>query len=296
MIDYYTVVPLANVQLPPGSCYELGGNVALIETPGWLIKDRMLDRLSEFDRREVQECKYALVASYKAAALGDPDPDWKGKEPKSIQETKYEHCVFGNLALWLCRPSPVHFRVVIHAPDYGSGALAQQVTYHSPLLCHPYDAQERLRAEDLPLASQLHRSILQAEQQGPIWTAVRAAWAALTINMEVVRYTLFWIVLEALFGPDDAHEITYRLSLRLARFLETDREQARSLFSVAKQCYKFRSKIVHGRWKDDPESTKRVAETETLVRRSLVRVLSDEEQMKTFSDRTREHFLDELVI
>ncbi len=294
--NYYTVAPLVNVHLPQGSRHELAGNLILAETPGWLIKDRMLESLDESDRHAVRSSKYALIASYEAAALGEPDPDWKGKGPKSIQETKYEHCVLANLALWLCCPSPVHFSVVVHAPDFGSGPVSQRMTCHAPLLCHPDDAKKRLRAEDLRLASLLHRSLVEAEQQGTIWTAVRSAWAALQTNMEVVRYALLWIVLEALFGPDDAREITYRLSLRLVRFLETDREQMRSLFSTAKKCYAFRSKIVHGRWKDDPETTKRIAETEALVRRSLIRVLSDGELVRTFSGTTREAFLDDLVL
>ena len=110
-----------------------------------------------------------------------------------------------------------------------------------------------------------------------------------------IRYSLFWIALEALFGPEDAREITYRLSQRVAFFLGHDRADVKGLFSLTKKGYAYRSKIVHGRWKEDAGSESQMAEAEDLVRRSLVRVLEDQELIKTFSGKTRESFLDDLV-
>ena len=115
------------------------------------------------------------------------------------------------------------------------------------------------------------------------------------MNMEPIRYALFWIGLEALFGPEDAREITYRLSQRVAFFLSENRKETKQLFATAKKGYGFRSKIVHGRWKEDKNSEQLMAETESMVRRSLVRILRDPEFTKTFSERGRERFLDDLV-
>ena len=70
--------------------------------------------------------------------------------------------------------------------------------------------------------------------------------------------------------------MTFRLSLRIAFFLEENPAQAKNLFAIAKKGYGFRSKIVHGRWKDDPESTTRMTEVEVLLRRTFGRILEDE--------------------
>ena len=125
--------------------------------------------------------------------------------------------------------------------------------------------------------------------------AVRATWAGLQMNIEAIRFALFWIAVEALFGPEDGREITFRLSQRLAFFLSNERSEARSLFALAKKGYAFRSKIVHGRWKEDPDSETRMAEAEDLVCSSLVRILQDQTLTERFAGRTRESFLDDLV-
>lgn len=292
---FHTVAPVQGVDLGAEERFEFGEGVLLTSTPTWVAKQEILQRLSEGDRRAVELVRHAFVATYEAAALGDPDPAWTGADPKSIQETKYELCVLANLALWLSRPCPVNFRVVIHAPQFGADPVAQQISWHSPLLSHPKDVESRITAAEIPLATRLHLSLVALGREGAVWTAVRATWAGLQMNIEAIRYALFWIALEALFGPEDAREITYRLSQRVAFFLGGDRAEAKALFALAKKGYGFRSKIVHGRWKEEPDSETRMAEAEDLVRRSLVRVLEDEELRETFSGKGREPFLDDLV-
>jgi hypothetical protein len=110
-----------------------------------------------------------------------------------------------------------------------------------------------------------------------------------------IRCTLFWVALEALFGPEDGREITYRLSQRLGFFLGRDRSEARDLFVTAKRGYAFRSRIVHGNWKKDREGEDRMFEAERFVRQSLLHILQDAELIKKFSSHAREHYLEDLV-
>lgn len=292
---YHTVVLLQNVTLDPSARFEFAGGVLLTATPPWVPKEKMLKGLSEWDRKAVQESSSALIATYEAAVLGDQDPAWSGTEPKSIQETKYELCVLANLALWLQRASPAHFVVVLHAPEFDDTIITQQISRHSPLLCHPRDVDNRITATDMPIAAQLHRSLAAVTRDTSLWTAIRATWAGLQLNVETIRYALFWMALEALFGPEDAREITFRLSQRVALFLAEDRAEAKELFSLVKKGYGFRSKIVHGRWKEDPDGITRMAEVEDLVRRSFGRILSDDVPRETFSGKAREAYLDELA-
>jgi hypothetical protein len=288
-------VPLSNITLAEDARCEFADGLVLTATPPWVARQEMLQSLSERDREAVALATHAFVVTYEAAALGDPDPEWTGQEPKSIQETKYEHCLLGNLALWLSCPSPVHFRVVIHAPQLDAEPFAQQISWHPPLLCHPKDVAARITAQDIPLATRLHAALLPLGRDGTLWTAVRATWAGLLMNIEAIRFALFWIGLEALFGPEDAREITFRLSQRVAFFLCGKRSEARDLFLLAKKGYAFRSKIVHGRWKEDSDSETRMGEAEDLVRRSLVRILQDAMLTERFAGRVREAFLDDLA-
>jgi len=139
--------------------------------------------------------------------------------------------VLGNLALWLTKPSPVCFTLVIHAPQVEDEPVAQQIQTHGPmLLCHPRDIGARITASDLGVAQRLHRGLVAVEPTSAVFTAIRATWAGLQMNIAAIRYALFWIALEALFGPEDAREITYRLSQRLALFLAADRREAKDLF------------------------------------------------------------------
>jgi len=255
----------------------------------------MLDGLSVIEREAVRNATHAFVLCYEAEALGSPDPDWKGAGPKSIQETKCEIGVMANLALWLSRPSPVCFAVVLHAPQFGSQPTIQQTQRCSELLCHPRDVEARITGADLPLAAKLHHALLELTRDTAMWTAVRAAWAGLQMNIETIRCLLFWVALEALFGPEDGREITYRLSQRVGLFLGANRTEARELFTTAKAGYSFRSKIVHGQWKEDKDGERRMAEAESLLRRALLRILETPAMVAAFSTKGREGFLDNLV-
>jgi len=44
----------------------------------------------------------------------------------------------------------------------------------------------------------------------------------------------------------DRNELSFRLCLRLARFLETEKEKRKDLFKRARHLYHFRSRVAHG--------------------------------------------------
>lgn len=295
MPRWYTVTPLHNVDLGTEAYFDFAGGLVLTVLPDWIRKQHLVESLDSDDRQAIEQATHGFVVSYDAASLGDPDPEWKGAEPKSIQEGKYELTLLATLALWLSRPCPVCFIVVLHAPQFDSEPTVQRITQHSPLLCHPGDIDARIIAKDMALARRLHLSLVRVSRDTAIWTAVRATWAGLQTNIKEIRYALFWIAIEALFGPEDAREITYRLSQRVALFLAKDRAAARALFAKVRSGYGFRSKVVHGRWKENAQSQVLMADAERLVQKSLLRLLQDDELMKVFCGKKREAFLDELA-
>src|SRR5258708_5863816 len=112
MQQYTTVIPIHNVELTPTVSHQFAGGLTLAAVPTWVSGQEMLKGLSFHDGEAVEEATHAFVLTYPADALGSPDPDWKGPQPKSIQEAKYEVGLMANLALWLAKASPVCFGVV----------------------------------------------------------------------------------------------------------------------------------------------------------------------------------------
>lgn len=152
--------------------------------------------------------------------------------------------------------------------------------------------------EDLAQAGRLLSSMLSLERNGSTWIAIRMLVRTLTESMWEARYLWHWIVLEALFGPENPNETTYRLSQRVALFLGDHAESRRRLFDDAKKAYAWRSKIVHGGrlGKLIPERSEEMTVfTETILRDSLVKVLSSPELVAEFNGNTRDGFLDSLV-
>src|SRR5262249_426812 len=155
---------------------------------------------------------------------------------------------------------------------------------HSPLLCHPADEDAQPTEDEVQRASTLHDALSKLQRRNAIWTAVRSTWAALQMSTEEVRYLLFWIALEALFGPEDGREITFRLAQRIALFLGQDKAEAQNIYKRVKSGYSFRSQVAHGRWKSNAKSIELMADAESCVRQSLVRILSDAKLTKQFLD------------
>lgn len=80
IINYWDKDDLIN---PP---IDLGNGISLITMPDWARSDAALDVLSWSKKTRVQQnCQFALYVEYEATALGTPDLDWQGPEPRPIQ-------------------------------------------------------------------------------------------------------------------------------------------------------------------------------------------------------------------
>jgi hypothetical protein len=207
-----------------------------------------------------------------------------------------------NLALWLVQPSPVCYTSVLHGlrhqipPGACRISILQQLETHTPLYCHPDDVEKQPSVEQIQQAGELFNILRSISRGNAVWTAMRSVWAALVTPHRDIRYSLFWIGLEALFGPENSgSEITYKLSQRIAFVTSDEPSHAKERFRVASKCYQTRSQIAHGRWADDPKTNSRMADTEAIIRASMVRILKNQDLRAVFSSKTRDRFLEDMI-
>jgi hypothetical protein len=290
------------LSLPTGSRIAFADGFILQDLPEWIRQSKMLDNLSFTDRHGVLQASQALLAEYAASSIGEPDPLWKGKGPRTIQQSKSQSAILANLALWLASPSNVCFTVSFHAiswnlPDLGvAEPVVQQTGVETPLHCHPKDEDRIVSVDQAVRAGQLHAALVEIPRKNSVWTAMRAIWAGLTMYARDIRYLLFWVGLEALFGSDDGREISYKLAQRIAFFISGSPAEAKKTFREVKACYATRSQIAHGRWEDTPTFDDRMEDTERFARTVFLKLLGDEKLMNVFLARQqRDKYLEEFV-
>jgi hypothetical protein len=255
----FTVVPLHNLQLPKGTRIAFGKGFILTDMPEWLLADKMAMADVGFDDRHLtKNASQALVAEYEADSWGYPDPDWKGINPKSIQDLHFQSAMLANMAIWLIRPCPIRFTVGFHALTRLTGRELDQPSIQpnsreDPLCCHPRDLHNEVSVQHLARAGRLHIELLKIGRLNSVWEALRAFWAGLTMYPADYRYPFFWLGLEALFGDEDhSRGFSKRLCQRIALFIADNKHDAKSIYKKASLCYGMRSTIVHGRWKNHP--------------------------------------------
>jgi hypothetical protein len=297
-----SIVPLLRLNLPENTWVKFGSEFLLVSLPDWVKNDELLPNLGYQNAQSVKAAQHCLIAKYEASSIGEPDPSWTGKSYRSIQDTKSEAAAMANLALWLVQPSAVCYPAVLHALEWpipgqtDSEPIIQRLETHTPLYCHPDDINRQPSLGQITVAGQMCDALRSIKRNNAVWTAARSFWAALVTPERDIRYSLFWIGIEALFGPESSSgEITYKLSQRIAFLTAADPVQAKQMFKDVKKCYGMRSTIVHGRWNDDPKMDEMTGTTERIVRASFLRILRDHDLLDKFQSKDRDPFLEDMV-
>jgi hypothetical protein len=281
-----------------GNKFDLGHGVSIQQAPAWLSDEQMKQDLG-FNQKEIlQAAKYCFVVEYEANSLGDPESAGGGQSIRSKQNVADEKIKLANLSLWLAKPSFISFELMVHVEKSQKWVWRQASTYNL-LMPHDRDVTNVLDLTNLSEAKSIFGSILSLPREGSVWVACHTLWMALTqaIDYWSLRYLLLWICLEALFGANS--EITYKISQRIAFFLERDRKKTKVLFDKAKQGYKCRSEIVHGMNLSKGnihKSEHMLYDSEWFVREALKKILLDAALINDFkSNKAREHYLDGLI-
>jgi hypothetical protein len=97
-----------------------------------------------------------------------------------------------------------------------------------------------------------------------------------------------WAALEAIFSPDKAAEIKFRIALRIACYLESSGQDRLELYNKVRKLYNARSAAAHGNPKWKPDFS--LIETYFLLRRVFIAII-DRNQFPTQRELERVVFL-----
>jgi hypothetical protein len=303
MRRWCTIAPVVSAWRGPSFEFteplELGAGVRLVRAPDWLRHHKIMRFLGPIEQQHLDEAQFALLIDYEADALDEPDPEWTRQVGMSKQLVAAEKLTLANLGLWLARPSWLAFKLVLDVWEDTPEWVLRRAYPKAPARPHARDAENTLTLADLALAQALVDSALTLPVGSAPWRSLLMLWRSLAEIAGDERYLFLWIGLEALFGPSDASEITYRLSQRLAFFLSEDRATAAALYRRAKDAYRLRSKIVHGFQIERLAGEKKNAlliDSESWIRAALQKIIGNADLRRTFeTDNRREEFLDALV-
>jgi len=280
--------------------FELGHGVSVSANNRELYDDKLLkaalgDRLTNESKRAAIALNYA----FEAEELDAPDKTWKrGGEPK-VADRAWRYLSWAYAALWLAQPTQAYYRIGL-IRDLGSNPSYSQCSQRaSRAWALSHRKRARVEVTHLQLASHLLDAIIRSEET---YNPISAARYTLELALEQIsweaRYLLLWVALEALFGPEGATEVTFRICQRLSLFSANSPEQRRELFSRLKRSYGYRSKVAHGlkpiKLKDNGFDQE-LLYIEELIRTDLVKILCNQHLTKVFLGRTRESYLDGLV-
>ena len=277
---------------------NLGCGLQLERIPDWVKEDEALSLLSWRDREQIRDAEWSIATEYEADALGSPDPEWKGKEPRGIQSSVDEKFTLISVALWLVKPSPLTCGPLLHFGEKSDPASFRQSASLRPVLIREDENDNVPSQDDLTAAGEILKAILSLRRDATCWIAIRMLVRAVTEAMWEGRYLWQWIVLEALFGADSPNETTHRLAQRITLFTESERERRKQIFRSVKEAYGWRSKLVHGRKlsKLTPEKSRELTIfTEDLIRKAFMMILKNPENTQQFNSKSRNEFLENLA-
>ncbi len=264
----------------PETPFEIRPDISLEYTPQWLRKQADWGS-SEIDEY-VSGSQYSLVTTYHSE-----------KEEQAVMGERLRRAA---IMLWLAGPTDVQWRLCAHGKQEGGNFVVrfwEKVDAAQPHLSYQY---RKLKVSDLELARRLAGSLANIEE-GAVWTAMKTLFMAVQQTWWEGRFLMFWVGLEALFSPDS--EVSFRVCLRMAKFLKGDSKKVPSLFKRLRTSYDIRSKVAHGQplkkvggW----YSARILIHVELLLRDCLRKIALDQAAMSAFQSERRNAYLDGLCV
>lgn len=272
-------------------------NLSISLAPAWFTAKEFKDQLTDDIVSTIESTRFVFEFRYEAHSWGDLDPLWTGERTRTLEQRAIEEIQFANLSLWLAHPTPLTFSTLIQC---GKGLKEwHRFLYfeNRHLELNVRDLDNNLNAEDLEKARQIFLSINTLQRKGSVWIAIRTTLEALSEDWWEGRFLFLWVAMEALFGPRDAKEVSFRLAQRISFFLNTDSNDAQIAFTKTKKSYIWRSKVAHGvplNKLSGDTSEQVLHDTENLLRLAINRILLNSQILAQFNGNHREEYLDGL--
>ncbi len=278
--------------------FDLAPGFTIGKNPEWYDDKQFKETLTDDQYNEMKHAPHAIMYRYEADSFEEPDTQWKGMGKRIIHDKALEAIQFASMSLWLSKPTTIQYERVITFDCSGTPEIKAIVVPLGPLYPHSAYATELANNDDLRTAAELTKALLRLSPKSVLWVVQYSLWTSLIQRTWEMRYLSLWTGLEGLFGPDEGHEITHKLSQRIAMFLHGHSELSYEQFRRIKKAYGWRSKTVHGMKLDKlktEESETLLLEAEMLMRDSFKKILMSNEYIERFSRKDREEYLDKLA-
>jgi hypothetical protein len=279
--------------------FDLGHGVTLQRKPAWFGAEAIPDSLGYFEKKRAGEAGLSLTVERRSDQMG-PDREQQESDRSTLRSAE--------TAVWITSGIRLRYDLTILVEPPGPEGKRRDKGWTVLPSAGPSVMSEDLLTEEHLRTARALLDVLtklsEGERRGPLWVAVRMAALASHQYHADIAFTLMWVGLEALFGPDDPGETAHQVAERIALVLESEPGAARDLYRAVKKSYGRRSKVIHGRAdgllkketeKEREEARTEFTQTRLWLRRAICRIALDEKMREVFSGRGRSDYLAELA-
>lgn len=284
----------------PNKEFDLGNGVRLMNTPPFVFDSHFLSSGTTVGillGGEIRSRPVSFVSDFEDP-IPQPSPG-NYNHPSELLQKAQEAIRIANICLWIAQPSGIGFEEIFTANDAVDGFQIRGMQQLPCIVPHHEDINNPITLNGLSKAMVLNTRWGPVPRDCPLGLARAVVSKALLDDWPASRYLLFWVALEALFAPTGGGETTYRLAIRMAKFLESDPIRRKERFLKIKDCYRWRSNIAHGRKGSQhkpAEENEIFLQTESLLRESLVAILAELQLVDIFNGIERENYLEAIAL
>lgn len=300
MIEHLFLIPVVNFRHRLRKQLPLAEGFSLIPFPARIEKDYRLFGHGYYKRHYgdllLKEIRPNFLLQYR----------WKTGRFKSAQELVYkieDPIITFLIALRIFRPTRAGLRAIFHEPPMADGLPFDLIDYRTG--GHTLQGESELipfREEDLVCAAYFFRKIMSLLENEfahrRLFNTLRffdLGYRSANVDSRLIYFS---IALEVLFKPLKG-KLTRGMCQRIAAFLSDDPGAAHTAKKVF-EIFNFKARVIHGDMTyfeiSRPQEIQRVREIEELLRKSLQKILKEEDLIKTFSSvRLREAYFEETL-
>jgi hypothetical protein len=298
LADNLIYIPIVNFNHRLSKEYELGEGFSLVKFPKKFDVDYRTFGHSYFKRHYgdqfIKEAKDAYCLRY----------DWPGEGFRSIQEMIYkaeDPAITFLIALRVVQSCSAGFKMIFHTPSLKEKFPFDFAEYRMiGFQIRTSKAIHRFVEEDIFAAKEFFNKLLHLLKNEykyrRIFNTLRyfdLGYRSANVDSRVIYFT---IALEVLYKPSRG-KITRVMAQRLSHFLGKDKKERDLLTEKTFEMMNFKARLTHGDMTyfdiSRPERIQLVQEEEEVLRRTLQKILKNNDLIEMFSNlQSREEFFE----